>query len=96
MDPTPVKTLFQWKNVDAEAHTTLRLAVLLQESTLVQLLEQMRSNGKNCAHATMEMPAAHFTVMVEAYDPEKIQKNDLKYTEWLKEKGFNTDHVNLV
>lgn len=97
MDPTPIKTLFQWKSGEpTSSPDELRLVVLLQESTLVELLKQMRESGKHCAHMQMSMPANNFTVAVEAYQPEQVQKSDLHYFKCLTEPGFTVDHVNTV
>ena len=96
MDPTEFKTLFQWKSAEENGFDALRLVVLLQESTLRELLKQMEDSGKHCAHISTELPINNCTVAVEVYQPDKVQKSDLHYFKCIQEPGYQIDHVNLI
>lgn len=99
-DNTKVKSLFQWKirasDSDQPAVETLRVVVLLQADTLREMLTALEADPTASAIAVGKVPVNNLEIVVEAYDPTKVEKSKLTYTKCLQDTTFTTDHVNLV
>lgn len=94
-DPTPIKVLFQFKPGTGKGDH-LRLVLLLQENVLRDLLKAVEKHPAHCAHIETTVPVEDAKIIIEAYRPEGLQKNDLVYTKMLQDEKFTTTHVNIV